>query len=657
MSRFYPHLFSPLEVGGHELPNRLCLPATLTNFGAGNRVTERWSNFLIERAKGGTALLVSEIIAVDPNAIAHAAVVTGFEDENLPALTRTAAAVKASGGFLVGQLWHPGRQQLWHPTRSPMGVSDQPDAYSWTVPHVMSADDLARVAKAYVDVAVRLAECGFGGVELHGAHGYLITQLLSPWSNTRTDGYGVDLAGRAKFCVDVASATKARAGKDFMVGLKMPADEGVVGGIDVGEAGRITAHLASAGCFDYFAYGQGNFSPSLENHVPDMHFHPGHFIDLHRAMRRSAAGTPVMALGRIGEPELAEKVIAEGYGDLVGMARALVSDAAFPSKARAGRARDIRPCVYNNTCWGEVHMGKPLAEFHNPHLGLAGEADWTPGEAGRKRRITVVGAGPAGLEMAWQAAARGHHVKVLSRSGAVGGKLALEAQLPGHGELIKLVEYQRRLAERHGVEVELSHCATAESVMATEPEVVVLATGAQMRVWEGTAQADPDTVMSVREMVHRHAGGALKPGKCAVLFDYDHTAPTYSAVDVLATLFDEVTLLTPRTEIAKAVNYCSALGIHRRLHTAGVNIVVAAEPERFHSGTLVWRNVFSGRKSVIEAVDLMVYATPRRVGDSLASELRAALPESVELHQIGDCLSPRNLLIAIHEGYDLASRL
>lgn len=657
MSRFYPHLFSPLEVGGHELPNRLCLPATLTNFGAGNRVTERWSNFLVERAKGGTALLVSEIIAVDPNAIAHAAVVTGFEDENLPALTRTAAAVQAAGGFLVGQLWHPGRQQLWHPTRSPMGVSDQPDAYSWTVPHVMSAEDLARVAAAYVDVAVRLAACGFRGVELHGAHGYLITQLLSPWSNTRTDDYGVDMAGRAKFCRDVARAIKTRCGKDFVVGLKMPADEGVAGGIDVEEAGRITAHLAAAGCFDYFAYGQGNFSPSLENHVPDMHFRAGHFIDLHRAMRLSAAGVPVMALGRIGEPELAEKVVAEGYGDLVGMARALVSDAAFPNKARAGRREDIRPCVYNNTCWGEVHLGKPLAEFHNPHLGLAGEADWAPGKASRKRRITVVGAGPAGLEIAWQAAARGHRVKVLSRSESVGGKLALEAQLPGHGDLAKLVDYQCRLAERYGAEIELSHRANAASVMATDPEVVVLATGAQMRVWEGASERDTAGVVSVRELVRRYARGALNAGKRAVLFDHDHTAPTYSAVDVLASLFDEVTLLTPRTEIAKAVNYCSALGIHRRLHAAGVNIVVAAEPERFHSGNLNWRNVFSGREFVIEDVDLMVYATPRRVDDALANELRAALPNDIVLHQIGDCLSPRNLLIAVHEGYDLANRI
>ena len=131
LSTAYPHLLSPIKVGRQELRNRICLPATLTNFGAANRVTDRWSNFLVERARGGAGMLVSEIIAVDPNAVAHGAVITGFEDENLPALTRTATAVKAAGAKLVGQLWHPGRQQLWHPSQSPMGVSDQPDAYSW----------------------------------------------------------------------------------------------------------------------------------------------------------------------------------------------------------------------------------------------------------------------------------------------------------------------------------------------------------------------------------------------------------------------------------------------------------------------------------------------------------------------------------------------
>ena len=661
LSTAYPHLLSPIKVGRQELRNRICLPATLTNFGAANRVTDRWSNFLVERARGGAGMLVSEIIAVDPNAVAHGAVITGFEDENLPALTRTATAVKAAGAKLVGQLWHPGRQQLWHPSQSPMGVSDQPDAYSWTVPHVMSEADLARVAAAYVSVATRLADCGFSGVELHGAHGYLITQLLSPWSNTRNDAYGGSSEKRAKFCLDVAMAIRERCGPDFIVGLKMPADEGVKGGIDPSEAAAITAHLAASGCFDYFAYGQGNFSPSLEDHVPDIHFRPGHFIELHRQMRDAARGIPVMALGRISDPVLAERVVAEGYGELVGMARALVSDAALPNKLINGQPDDVRPCVFDNFCWGEVHAGKPIREFHNPQLGTADEASWSPLQALQPRRITIVGAGPAGLEAAWVAAARGHQVTVFGASAQVGGKLSLEAALPGRTDMGKVVAYQKRLSLRHGVIFNLGRAANANDIRQTEPHAVVLATGARLRPADEIGieiTSESSTLcLSGQELAMRHVSGATPSGGHAVLLDHDHTAPTYALADLLAERFDRLTLLTPRTEIAKGVNYCSALGVHRRLHTAGVDIQVAAQPLRLSGQRLTWANIFSGREQHIEPMDLFVYVTPRRASDDLLKDCENLQAEGVELHSIGDCMSPRNLMIAVHEGHALGNAL
>ena len=149
----YPNLFSKIELGTRTLRNRIALPATLTNFGARNQVTERWKNFLIERAKGGVGLIISEIIAVDPEALAQQAIVTGFDDTNENSFRETSEAVHKEGALLVGQLWHPGRQQLWHPTKSPMGVSEQPDALSWTVPHVMSSDQVRRIVDAYVETA------------------------------------------------------------------------------------------------------------------------------------------------------------------------------------------------------------------------------------------------------------------------------------------------------------------------------------------------------------------------------------------------------------------------------------------------------------------------------------------------------------------------
>ena len=637
----YRHLFSPIDIAGHRLRNRICLCATVTNFARDNRITEPWRNFLIERARGGAAMLITEVIAVDPEAVAQSSTVTGFDDTNDREFARIAADVHREGALLVGQLWHPGRQQLWHPTRSPIGVSNLPDPYSWTVPHVMARDEVLRVIDAYVATAARLARCGFAGVELHGAHGYLIMQFLSPASNRREDEFGGDMCGRTRFVRSIAAGIRAQCGPEFMIGLKMPADEGVVDGIDPDEAEGLTATIAESGDIDYLAYGQGNFSLSLETHVPDLYFRPGHFIDLHRGMRKPANGVPVMALGRIGDPELAERVIADGYGDLVGMSRALVSDAAWPNKARQGRSADIRPCVYDNFPWGEIHRGKPIAEHHNPHLGQVGEADRLPPPSDDARRVLVIGGGPAGLEAAWVAAARGHGVTLFHQSDHPGGGLSLEARLPGRGALLRIVEYQQRLCDRYGVELVLGRRAGAADIAAFDADAIVLATGSRQRPPCWLSQ-DP-LVVAAREYV---IGGEAAGGGRAVLIDEDHGAAVYGVADLLAARFRELVLITSRPFIAGGVNHCSAIGIYRRLYQAGVDIRTAREVTGFSDGTLRLKNPYSGQASVIDGVDLVVYATPRVVRDELFAEL-SGLP----VHHVGDCRSPRNLLAAIQGGH------
>ena len=359
-----------------------------------------------------------------------------------------------------------------------------------------------------------------------------------------------------------------------------------------------------------------------------------------------------MALGRVGTPDLAERVVAEGYGDLVGMTRAQVSDAAFANKAREGREDEIRPCIFDNFCWGQVHAGKPLAEFHNPHLGERGEADWAPSIASRARRVVVVGAGPAGLEAAWIAAARGHEVHLLGAGPAAGGKLRLEARLPGHADVARVADHQIRMAEHHGVRIVLGQCADEAMVRALDADAVVIASGARMRrpqwAWSNTV-----LLLSAVEFVERLGTSAAPSGRTAVLYDHDHTAPTYAVAEALADSHDEVVLMTPRTGIAQAVNYCSALGVHRRLHGLDVEIVTATEPvEVREDGVVRCRNVFSGHAAVVEEVDTLVYATPRRVDDALARRLADLSPTL-----IGDCLAPRNLAMAIHEGHAIGSTL
>jgi 2,4-dienoyl-CoA reductase-like NADH-dependent reductase (Old Yellow Enzyme family) len=637
----FARLFSPLRIGDRTLRNRIALAATLTNYGSGNRITSRWINFLAERAKGGVGMVITEILAVDPTALAQAAIITAFDPGNEDGFKATATEVEGQGACLVGQLWHPGRQQLWSPISSPKGISDQPDAYSWTVPHVMSTDELQQVADRYVEIAERLKRCGFGGVELHGAHGYLITQILSPWSNRRNDRYGGSLDNRVRFVREVAHAIRQTCGRNFVIGLKMPGDEGVEGGIDAEEAARITAVLARDGVLDYFAYSQGNFTLSLETHVPDMYFRHGHFLNIHKKVRPAAGGTPVMAIGRIVTPVEAEAAIADGAGDLVGLTRALIADADWPAKARAGRHDEIRPSSYDNFCWGEIHAGKPLAEVHNPQLGQKGESGWRTPMALKRRRVAVVGAGPAGLQAAAVAAQAGHDVTLFSCSARLGGKLNWEISLPGRKEYDGLIAWLKRQVRKSGVRIEAGQMADVNAILAIKPEKVIVATGSHQR------RPDDFTGEGLSARDWKAQSGRDRLEGTAVLFDMDHSAATYGVADALAQRYGRLFLLTPRTQIARNVNYCSAIGVHRRLHEANAEIVLGAEPVKLGGNVLTWRNVFTGRRREIDDVELFVWSTPRVADDALAVALEQT---GVETRRIGDCMAPRNLFCAIHEG-------
>lgn len=645
----YPRLFEPLQVGRRTLRNRIALPATLTNYAVGHRVTPRWIDFLAERAKGGTGMIITEIIAVDPDALAQGGIVAGYDAGNETGFKKTADLVGSNGACLLAQLWHPGRQQLWSPVASPKGVSDQPDALSWTVPHVMSTAAVRKVVEEYVNVAVRMQRCGFAGVELHGAHGYLITQFLSPWSNTRNDEYGGTVQNRTRFVKEAAQAIRQLCGDDFVIGLKMPGTEGIAGGIDPDEAARITAELATTGLIDYFAYSQGNFSLSLETHVPDMAFKRGHFLDIHKKIRPSAQGIPVMAMGRIAMPDEAEAAISEGCCDFVGMSRALIADAAWANKAASGREADIRVSTFDNIAWGEIHVGKPLEEFQNPQLARPGEALEDLPQAEHAKKVLVIGAGPAGIQAALTAAARGHDVTLVGQGPGLGGKLRAEASLPNRGEYLGLIAWWERQLRRHGVAFHPNiSIQDADAVRRYDAEIVVLATGSHQRPPETLA-----TGVSVRDWAS-DPDIRNSHGRTAVLFDKDHTAATYAAAEELAGKYERVYLLTPRTHIAQNVNYCSAIGVHRRLYEANVEVLTAAEPVALTERVLEWRNVFTGRIQSITEVDLFLWSTPRIADDQLYGRLQA---DGLEVLLVGDCMSPRNVLCAVHEGHATALSL
>ena len=259
----YPTLFSPLQVGAHTLRNRVVHTATVTGYGANTRPSERLIEYHRARAAGGTAMIVTELMPVHHTSLANPFLVSVFDEDNLDPLKHWAEAVEGEDCRMVGQIGHVGRQQLWSPLATPVSASARPDPLSWTVPHKMTVSEIEEMIQCFVDAAERLQRAGFSGVELHGAHGYLLTQFMSPFSNDRDDKYGGSREGRIAFVRETIAAIRARCGAGLLMGLKMPCDEGVAGGIDPAEAEEIVKLFVADGGLDYLAFSQGNSSPSL----------------------------------------------------------------------------------------------------------------------------------------------------------------------------------------------------------------------------------------------------------------------------------------------------------------------------------------------------------------------------------------------------------
>ena len=249
-------LFSPITIGHRELRNRIAHAATVTGLGQARGVTDRLVAYHRARAEGGAAMIVTELLNVHPTSTGAPILVSAHDEANLADFTRWADAVESAGCRLIGQLGHIGRQQLWGLDSVPRGASAQPEALYWNTARPLAEEDISEIVAGYAESAERLKRAGFSGVELHGAHGYLIAQFLSPACNDRSDGYGGSFEGRIRFMREVLVAVRDACGPGFIVGIKLPADEKLPGGIDPDEAARIARAAAAERVLDYLSFSQ-----------------------------------------------------------------------------------------------------------------------------------------------------------------------------------------------------------------------------------------------------------------------------------------------------------------------------------------------------------------------------------------------------------------
>ncbi|MGH8709357.1 MAG: FAD-dependent oxidoreductase, partial [Burkholderiales bacterium] len=463
----YPHLFRPLDLGFVTLPNRILMGSMHTGLEARPDGMARLAAFYAERAKGGAALIVTG--GFSPNDAGElgphrAQVSTRADAERHKVIPR---AVHAAGGRIALQVLHSGRYGYHPGIVAPSAVKSgiNPNA-----PRAMGADEIEQTIAAFAASAALAREAGYDGIEVMGSEGYLMSQFLAPRVNQRTDDWGGSLEHRMRFPVEVVRASRVAAGEDFIILYRISALELVEGGLSAGEIARTAKAIEQAGA-TLLNTGIGWHEakiPTIAQAVPR-----GGFAWTTRNLKQ-AVRIPVIASNRINAPEIAEEILARGDADMVSLARAFLADEAFAAKAKAGDRAGINICIAcNQACLDHYFIGQPASCVVNPRAGRETQLVFAPVK--KKKRVAVVGGGPAGLSCAAVAAERGHEVVLFEKAAELGGQFNLAKRIPGKQEFAESVAYYAERIRRAGAKILLNH-PPGEAELASFDEVI-LATG------------------------------------------------------------------------------------------------------------------------------------------------------------------------------------
>ncbi len=629
-------LFSPIRIQHMEVKNRLLMSAMSINFGVDEscHVTDQLTEYFASRARGGVGMMLVGGGGIHPSGQELPDLPQMYEDSCIPALKRMVDRIKEYDVCFGVQLLHGGRQSYLEQKVAPSAIP-APAVVKGQV-RALEIEEIKNLADCFGQAARRCREAGFDFIELHGAHGYLINQFLAPNSNIRTDEYGGSFENRTRFLFEVIEAVKNIAGPDYPVGIRINGNDYIEDGWELKDTLRIAPLLEQVGVA--YIHVSGGVYGSTELTIPSMYTPQGCFIHMAEAVKQ-VVNVPVITVGRIKDPAMANAAIRDGKADMVALGRSIIADPEYPNKAKSGNASLIRPCV--GCCLGCIHAvlaKEPGSCVVNPDVGR--EFKLAEEKAPEKsQKILVAGAGPSGLAAARMFAQRGHQVKILEKGSGQGGLLALAATAPGRGELGDILRFFKNELERLGVAVNYNTPLAAEVLTSFDPDHVILATGSMpdMPVIKGLFKSKMKLITSVDVFTDAQAAGerviVLGGGFTGLITAHK-----------LGDLGKEVVVLNRKKSFAEEMSSNDRYYLRERLKACGVILYKKVAVKSFSDDGVSFSS--KGAPVTLEGFDTVVISEkyqPVRDAKHLEKQSRA------KFHMIGDAKTPRHLMFCVAE--------
>ncbi len=644
----YPNLLQSFQMGSITLKNRLVMsPMTMNYATEEGFATEKLIRYYVERAKGGVGLIIVEGTFFTPEGKGYMnqlGLSSPEHAEKLHQLTKTVHGLNNDVRIFI-QIHHAGRRAhaevSGHQPVAPSAVPVEPGG---EMPHALSKDEIKGLAQAHVDAAARARDVGFDGVDIHCAHGYLVPSFFSPLSNQRTDEYGGDLYGRTHFLSEIIGGIKERLGKDFPLTIKISGDEFIKGGLGLAEmaeiallaqAAGIDAIMVSAGAPGGEKIGDLNQAHQILRTMPMM-TERGCLVPLAAEMKKKLR-IPVITVGRINNPTLAEEIISQGKADLVAMGRALLADPYLPRKAFEGEEESIRTCIAcNEGCYKRIFEQQDIRCSINPTLGREEEIPCP--KAPTPKRVVVVGAGPAGLEAAHAAWERGHKVILIEMNKEVGGQLNLASIPPGREEIQRFRQFLLNRLKGTDAQVITGKEATRSLIKEYKPDAVISALGAHPQLLH-IPGLETNSIIPAWDVI---AGDTEPREPCLVL---GAGLVGCETADLLSVGGKEVTLVEVLPEIASDGDADTKAYFTLRFQKNGVKFYTEAELKRVEGKTAV---IQQGNEEIRLPVGSVVLAVGAEPNDGLCDELSSS---ELPVIKVGDCANPRRIIDAMDEGF------